>query len=221
MRVMVLQNAEGEGPGLVGTALLEAGASVEYVPLWLGAKVPAERENGEFAWVIALGGPMSAWQDAEHPHLAGEAAFLGARARAGLPTLAICLGAQLLARGLGAEVRRGPTLELGVMPIALSDAGRKDPLLAPFDGQPVMHWHHDTFALPVGAVRLASTAAYENQAFRLGTAPVWGLQFHPECDRQMRVEWARLNGLGPEAVEGDAAIDERGRALGRALLKLV
>jgi GMP synthase (glutamine-hydrolysing) len=127
----------------------------------------------------------------------------------------------LLARGLGAAVHKGPTLELGLAPVHLTDEGRKDPLLAAYDGAPVMHWHHDTFALPAGATRLAATGAYQNQAFRLGTAPVWGIQFHPEADRQMRVEWAGLTGIDPATVLGDAAVDERGRALARALTQIV
>jgi GMP synthase (glutamine-hydrolysing) len=228
VRALVLEHAEGEGAGLVGAALAAGGLALEVVPLWRGAALPADAACADVAWVVALGGPMSAWDDGAHPQLAAEASLLAARARAGRPTLGICLGAQLLARGLGAEVRRGPTLELGLLPIALTEAGRADPLLAPFDGQPVLHWHHDTFALPAGAVRLASTAAYENQAFRLGTAPVWGLQFHPECDRAMRMQWAAsaaaelraagLEALPAAALAGDEALDARGLALGRALL---
>jgi GMP synthase (glutamine-hydrolysing) len=226
MRALILQHADGEGAGLVGAALAEGGVTLDVVPLWRGAAVP---DDAGYDLVVALGGPMSAWDDAAHPHLAVEATRLGARARAGRTTLGICLGAQLLARGLGAAVTRGPRPELGLLPIALTDEGRADPLLRPLDGQAVLHWHYDRFALPAGAVRLASTAECANQAFRLG-ARVWGVQFHPECDRAMRADWAargadelRDAGVDPASLGGcgDEGLDERGRAFGRALLQIL
>jgi GMP synthase (glutamine-hydrolysing) len=230
MRALVLEHAEGEGAGLVGAALVDGGVALDVARLWRGDGVP---DDAAYDLVLALGGPMSAWDDAAHPHLAAEAALLATRARADRPTLGICLGAQLLARGLGAAVTRGPRLEVGLLPIALTTAGRADALLAPLDGARVLHWHHDTFVLPAGAVRLASSQAYANQAFRVG-ARVWGVQFHPECDRAMRADWAaravdELRAAGVDATaltsaadaaggDDDDAIDGRGRALGRALL---
>lgn len=228
MRALILEHAEHEGAGLVGDVLTERGVACDVARSWRGERAP---HDGDYALVVALGGAMAAWDDAHHPWLAAEAALLAARARADRPTLAICLGAQLLARGLGAANWRGPTPELGLQPIALTDAGRADPLLAPFAGQPVLHWHEDTFALPPQAILLASTNAYAQQAFRIGRH-VYGLQFHVECSRAMRRDWAtrgadelRAAGVDPASLylDGgdDDAIDARGRDFARALLRLL
>ena len=173
-----------------------------------------------------MGGPQDAWGDEAHPYLAGEARLLADATRAGRPTLGVCLGAQLLARGLGARVYRGPRPELGIAPIMLTDAGRSDVLLAPFDGAAVLHWHSDTFDLPAGAVRLAESPAYANQAFRVGPR-AWGVQFHVECSAAMRRDWAErgadeLQAVGVEpsslwALETEA-LDPRGRAFAERLV---
>jgi GMP synthase (glutamine-hydrolysing) len=245
MRVLVLQHAEHEGPGLVGDELSLRGASLDVRRTDRGDAVPDSPRG--FDLLLAMGGAMSAWEDAAHPLLAAEARLLGEAARAGVATVGICLGAQLLARGLGARVHRGPRLELGLAPIALTGEGRADPLFAPLDGRAVLHWHEDTFELPAGAARLASTADYPNQAFRLG-ARVYGVQFHIELDRAARRLWAELGadelraaGADPRSItgdrdgdgdghgdrdghgdghgdgKGDEVLDERGRAFARAL----
>ncbi|HZS41544.1 MAG TPA: type 1 glutamine amidotransferase [Polyangia bacterium] len=221
MRVLVLQHAEHEGPALVGEALRARGAALEIRRTDRGEAVPASARGWDL--VVAMGGAMAAWDDAAHPFLAGEARLLGEAARAGVAVLGVCLGAQLLARGLGARVYRGPRLELGLAPIALTAEGRADALLAPLDGRDVVHWHHDTFDLPAGAVRLASTADYPNQAFRFG-ARAYGVQFHIELDRAARRAWAEPGaaelcaaGVAPADLDGDEALDERGRAFARAV----
>lgn len=222
MRVLVVEHEAHEGAGLVGAALVDGGATLDVRARWRGDAIPARGDGYDL--VIVLGGPGSAWED----ELAGEAALLGEAARAGRPTLGICLGAQLLARGLGARVFAGPRPELGIAPIALTEAGRADALVGGLDGAAMFHWHSDTFALPDGAVRLASSAAYENQAFRFG-ARAWGIQFHPECDRAMRADWAARgagelvrNGVDPASLSlpSTEALDARGRDFGRALVEL-
>ncbi|HEX6836200.1 MAG TPA: type 1 glutamine amidotransferase [Polyangia bacterium] len=213
MRALVIEHAEHEGPGLIGEALAHGGMTLDLVRTWAGDRLPSPRG---YDLVLVLGGEQSA-NDAA---LAGEAALLAESARAGRPTVGICLGAQLLARGLGARVYTGATPEIGIFPLSLSDAGKREPLLAGLDGARVLHWHHDTFELPAGATLLASSARYPHQAFRVG-ARTFGVQFHPECSRAMRVDWATRSHLDTPPFFGDDALDERGRAFGRALLQLV
>jgi GMP synthase-like glutamine amidotransferase len=133
---------------------------------------------------------MGVHDDARYPWLVPEQRWLATAVDAGLPVLGICLGAQLLAAALGAEVTTGDTPEIGVGRVTLNDDGRRDPVLGPEgEGLPVVHWHGDTFAIPAGATRLASSDRYENQAFRLGPL-VYGLQFHLEVDDQVAAGWA-------------------------------
>jgi len=214
VRALILTHAPHEHAGLVGHALA---GEIDTRALYRGDPVPTSA--AAYDLVVAMGGPMSAWDDAAHPFLAAEARLLAGAARAGACVLGICLGAQLLARGLGARVYRNRARELGIAPIALTDDGRADPLLAPLDGADVLHWHDDTFDLPAGAVRLASTELTPNQAFRFG-ARAWGVQFHVECDTAMIRAWSEME---PDLARGThdlAWYDQRGTAFARALIGL-
>ncbi|CDY76700.1 GMP synthase-Glutamine amidotransferase domain [Caballeronia glathei] len=132
--------------------------------------------------MVVLGGPIGAYEEASYPHLAPLLAMLEKRIAAGLPTIGICLGSQLIARALGARVYPAAQKELGWHPLTLTEAGRASALRhLEADGQPipVFHWHGDTFDLPAGATHLASTPACANQAFTWGEH-VLALQCHPE-----------------------------------------
>ena len=130
--------------------------------------------------LIVLGGPIGAYEDEAYPFLNEEIDILQQRLAAGRPTMGICLGAQLIARAAGAEVYPGPAKEIGFAPIALTETGRES-CLASFAEDPMtLHWHGDTFDLPDGAERLASTELCENQAFSMGPNVI-GFQFHPEA----------------------------------------
>ncbi|HEY2743780.1 MAG TPA: hypothetical protein VGL86_04125 [Polyangia bacterium] len=221
MRALVVEHAAHEHAGLFGEALVAGGARLEVVRDWAHDPLPT-RDGAGYDLVLVLGGPMSA----NEPALDGEAALLAASARAGRPTVGICLGAQLLARGLGGRVYPGSAPELGIMPIVLTDAGRELPPFALVEG-PVFQWHSDSFTLPAGATLLASSPRYRQQAFAFGPL-AFGIQFHPECDRAMRADWAARGarelagaGVDGETFGGDDALDARGRAFARALLQQV
>jgi GMP synthase-like glutamine amidotransferase len=227
VKALLLEHADHEGAGLLNDALVVRRAVVDRRRLHRGEALPDNTDGYDL--VIGMGGAMDAWDDQRHPWLAGEARLLAEAARAGRVTLGVCLGAQLLARGLGARVYRGTGLEIGMAPLTLSDDGRADVLLKPFDGQPVLHWHRDTFDLPEGAVRLASTAAYANQAYRVGSR-AYGVQFHVECDQPMRARWAKMaerelreHGVNPTSLAAAETrlVDERGREFAARLVSLV
>ncbi|MEL6438497.1 MAG: glutamine amidotransferase [Cyanobacteria bacterium J06621_8] len=139
--------------------------------------------------LVILGGPIGAYDEQDYPFLLDELRLLGIRLAADLPTLGICLGSQLMARVLGAKVYPGAVKEIGWSPLSLSDAGEKSPLkhLGTRDHS-VLHWHGDTFDLPPGAVNLASTDNYVNQAFTWEKCAL-GLQFHPEVTPQGLENW--------------------------------
>ena len=151
--------------------------------------------------VVAMGGPMGVDDVATYPALAAERDWLAEAARREMPILGICLGAQLLARALGAEVRPGKRAEIGFTHVDIKDP--TDPVvggLAPRSD--VLHWHRDVFDLPPGAESLASSPLTEHQAFRRGHA--WGVLFHPEADAALVEAWLKV----PQMVM------EAGRAIG-------
>lgn len=168
--------------------------------------------------VVVLGGPIGVYEEERYPFLREELAFLATRLAANRPTLGICLGAQLMAKALGAAVYPGPCKEIGFAPITLTAEGEVS-CLAPF-GTPdavVLHWHGDTFDLPQDAVRLASTEACANQAFALG-ANLLACQFHPEATAVGFERWlightAELTAAGISVSELRAAAARHGPAV--------
>ena len=123
---------------------------------------------------------MSANDDTRHPWLAAERRFIREAIEAGKAVLGICLGAQLIARAMGARVYANPEREIGWFPVQGLGDGSRDPAWAASGAETtVFHWHGDTFDLPRGAVHLARSAGCEHQAFRIGDRVI-GLQFHLE-----------------------------------------
>lgn len=139
--------------------------------------------------LVVLGGPIGAYEEDAYPFVLDEVRLLERRLAADLPTLGICLGAQLMARALGSKVYPGPRKEIGWSPVRLTEAGRQSCLrfLAP-EQTPVLHWHGDTFDLPSGAALLASTDVCENQAFAWGRTGL-ALQFHAEVTAKGLERW--------------------------------
>jgi GMP synthase (glutamine-hydrolysing) len=187
--VLVLQHIACEPPGVYEDVLRARSVTLHRVEVDAGDELPDWRE---FSAIVAMGGPMSANDDAELPWLREEKQLIADAARAGMPFWGVCLGVQLLAASLGARVFAGDEPEVGVLPVELTEEGRRDPVFAALPTTlPVLQWHGDTFDLPEGAVRLLTNAAYENQAFRWGDA-AYGVQFHLEVDEALGTEWATV-----------------------------
>jgi GMP synthase-like glutamine amidotransferase len=199
-RILILQHHRLEHPGVMTDVLRDAGATLDVRMLFDGAPCPDAVEP--YGGVLVMGGPMSVWDEAEHPWLAAERAFLAQVIRADLPTLGVCLGAQMIAAAAGAAVARGPVPEIGWYRITPVANGGDDVFreTAPFVA---LEWHRDVFALPPGALALARSARYPVQAFRLGLR-VYGTLFHLEIDAQMIAEWCVAFAAGTPLPAGDA-----------------
>jgi len=186
--------------------LTDRGITIETIELDEGGELPTWREAD---LVLAMGGPMSVHDEAEHPWLAGEKQWIAAAVRAGVPYLGVCLGAQLLAASLGAPVQTGRTPEVGVLPVAATAAADGDPVLGELGEQfPALQWHGDTFGIPAGAVHLARSEAYPHQAFRFGET-AYAVQFHIEVTSAMLAEWRHVPAYqkSAEAVLGGSGFE--------------
>lgn len=199
--VLAVRHVYFEDLGSFERVLGERGRLVRYMDIGF-ARLTALNPVSASLMVI-LGGPINACDDARYPTLGPLAGLIEKRIKAGLPTLGICLGAQLIARVLGARVYAAPQAEIGWTPLTLTDAGRAS-ALRHLDGETtsMLHWHGDTFDLPQGATRLASTPLCENQAFAWGKH-VLGLQCHPEVRADRFEPWL----IGHAAEIANAGVD--------------
>ena len=184
--VLVLQHAPWERPGLISRVLAETVPDLQVLTrVVLTEHSPELPRPRDLAGLVVMGGPMNADDDASFPGLATERRLLAAAVDADVPVLCVCLGMQLLARALGAQVHPDHGTEIGFAPV---DVVTTDAVLAPLGDRPtVLHWHADAVDLPVGATLLASTTATPVQAFRAGSA--LGLQFHIEVDEPLIADW--------------------------------
>jgi len=188
MRVLIVENYKSTPPGLVGVALREAGANIDLRQAHLGAPLPDKASEHDA--VVVLGGEQNALSDDISPWFPGLMSLLRDFGDHDRPVLGICLGAQLVARAWGGSNIIGRPVEFGWHTVWPLDDGRTDPVIAGLGiMSPVFHWHEDTFTLPPGAVRLASSEMTANQAFRIGRA-VYGVQFHFEADRSLVADWS-------------------------------
>jgi GMP synthase (glutamine-hydrolysing) len=176
MRIHYLQHVPFEGLGSIAEWAERHGHEIGCSRLSADEKFP---DINDFDFLIVMGGPMGVNDEESYPWLKKEKDFLCAAIKAGKTILGICLGAQLIASVLGAEVRKNGEREIGWFP--LSWVSELPEAFAGFipDGQAVFHWHGDTFDIPVGALHLWSSAACRNQGFLYG-GKVLGLQFHLE-----------------------------------------
>ncbi|WP_282943728.1 type 1 glutamine amidotransferase [Cellulomonas endometrii] len=180
--VLVLTHVAHEGPGLIARALDGLPITTRTVLDDPAPRLPAIED---LAGLVVMGGPQDADDDAGHPGLAAERRLLAEAVDAGLPTLGVCLGMQLLALALGARLHRRHGTEIGFAPV---EVVAHDPLLAGAGPEPtVLHWHSDAVDLPEGATLLARSGTTPVQAFRAGSAV--GLQFHLEVDASVLDLW--------------------------------
>lgn len=177
MQIHYLQHVPFEGPANIARWASEQGHSLIGCQVYEGQPFP---DLADVDGLVIMGGPMNVDEGDLYPWLNAEKDFIASIITAQKPILGICLGAQLLARVLGAKVYPGPEKEIGWFPIQRTPVARELPVCQAWPNTfSVFHWHGDTFDLPTGAILLANSAVCQHQAFFWGDR-VLGLQFHLE-----------------------------------------
>jgi GMP synthase (glutamine-hydrolysing) len=186
-KALILQNAKGEGPGVIDAVLRARGWTQETIHFYRGETIPLDWQSCSL--LVVMGGPMNVYEERTYPFLREETGIIAEAINIELPVLGFCLGAQLMAKACGARVHRGHEKEIGWYPVWMTELGMKDPLLSSFPEELIIfQWHGDTFELPEGAIRIASSDNYVNQAMRIDEMS-YGFQFHFEVTRDMIFEW--------------------------------
>ena len=211
-----------EDLGLIEPLLRSRGFEVHYHEAGVDDFAAVELDAVDL--LVVLGGPISVEDEDNYPWLFDEVALIRQRLDAGQPLLGICLGAQLMARALGARVKPMGAKEIGFSPLTLTEAGRST-ALAELGGQPMLHWHGDQFELPVGMASLAATTTCPHQAFAPHDKAL-GLQFHPEVEPARFEQWLighidELEHAGMEPGELRAAMAREAEGLRAALTRLM
>lgn len=186
-RILVFQHVAAEPLGTLDPLIRQRGHRIRFVNFERqpDARPSMDRYDG----LIVLGGPMNVEEQAQRPHLRTELGVIEQALHQDKPVLGICLGGQLLAHALGAEIRRNPEPEIGWYDLETSALGRSDPIVGGLGLRtPVFQWHSRTFALPHGARHLAHTTTCSNQAFRYASN-AYGFQFHLEVDQALIERW--------------------------------
>jgi GMP synthase (glutamine-hydrolysing) len=198
MRILAITHQRDAGPGVFAEAIRERGDTLET---WLPVEDPEPPADPlGYDGVFSLGGAMHPDQQDGHPWMKAERELLAELLVAGTPTIGLCLGAQLLAGAAGAEPRRCDRPEIGWHPVALTAAGRRDPLLASLSpGFEAFQWHSYRFPLPEGALALAESDV-GLQACRIGDV-AWAIQFHAEVSAADAASWIDDYRSDPDAVE--------------------
>lgn len=202
MRVLAFRHVPFEGLGLIEPVLAARQIVVDYADLYRADAVLPELAR--YDALIFLGGPMSVNDDL--PYLGLEMGCIRQAVAAGQPILGICLGAQLIAKALGAAVRRNPAKEIGWYALHFTEAAGTDRLFQGLSLETVFHWHGETFDLPPGAELLAWSERCRHQAYRLGDR-VYGLQFHLEVTPGMIGDWCAQDENCGDVRELESAID--------------
>jgi GMP synthase-like glutamine amidotransferase/quercetin dioxygenase-like cupin family protein/DNA-binding CsgD family transcriptional regulator len=189
VRALVFEHLRPNPIGVYGDVLDGRGIAVDRILLDEGQPIPDWRA---YDFLVVMGAAASVWEHDQHPWITAETETVREAVLAGVPYFGICFGAQLLASAFGAHGYRGMEAELGINQVFLTAAARRDPVFRGFPPDlDVCEWHSNHFALPAGAVRLARSPRYENQAIRLGRV-AYGIQCHLETSREDLEAWLEL-----------------------------
>ncbi len=204
-RLLVFQHVAHEILGTLDPLLRDAGFRIKYVNF--ERHPDAEPNLDAYDGLIVLGGPMNVDEVEDYPNLKTEVNLIKHAIEYEMPILGVCLGSQLLAKALGAKVKKNPEKEIGWYDVSPTSAGKEDPLISNFmQTEKIFQWHGDTFNLPKGAKLLASSPLCKHQAFKYGDR-VYGFQFHLEVDKPMIERWLRVPENNKEIEELDGKID--------------
>lgn len=204
-KLLVCQHVAHEALGTLAPLFKGAGFRIRYVNF--GRHPDLKPSLDGYHGLVILGGPMNVDETSIHPHLAFEVTMIEEALKQNIPILGICLGAQLIAKALGARVAKNPVKEIGWYDISITAEGKNDPILKHFKPvEKIFQWHGDTFDIPAGALHLLSSELCLNQAFRFGDR-VYGFQFHLEVDRRMIERWLKVPDNRREIEASDDSID--------------
>jgi GMP synthase-like glutamine amidotransferase len=185
--VLIIKHIDFEGPGKIEDYFRDAARAVSLIDLSKGEYLTKDIKGVEA--VVSLGGPMNVYEEGIFPFLKEENFFIKEALKKEIPFLGICLGAQLLAKACGAEVKKSPQKEVGWYKIKLTGAGVKDPFFKNLGAKlDVFQWHEDMFEVPENGLLLASSEGCPYQAFRV-SKNAYGLQFHVEVTPEIVNSW--------------------------------
>ena len=204
-RVLALQHADPEHPGLIADAVHKAGGTLETVRGDLGQAVPSSLEG--YSGLIIMGGPQSVYEEDTFPYLRDEKRLARQAIDNNIPLIGVCLGSQIIADVLGAEVHPSGGVEIGWKDVTRSAEVADDPVLSPLPQTfTPLHWHGDVYDLPDGATSIGSSEMTPVQGFTYGET-TYALLFHLEMTEQQITEMATLfpddvrrGGLQPETL---------------------
>ncbi|MCL4536867.1 MAG: type 1 glutamine amidotransferase [Nitrospirae bacterium] len=209
MSVLICKNISSEGPGTIEDFLKAKGIPYTVVDLSKGEKIP---DAEAFDTLIMMGGPMSVNEDDIYPYIKKEEELTRDFVARGKSILGVCLGAQIMAKALGARVYKGGQKEIGWYDIELTSDGIADALMRKLAVHPhvgdmwrrfkVFHWHGETFNIPQGAVRLAGSELFPNQAFRHGNR-AYAFQFHIEVTKDMVYDWLKGEDIDHDRLKAE------------------
>jgi GMP synthase-like glutamine amidotransferase len=186
VNVLVAKHVDIEGPGLIEACLSQEKIPYQILNFESGLHLP---RLDDLTHIVILGGPMNVYEEDRYPFLREEDLFIKEAIQRGKSVLGICLGAQLIAKALGAKVFKAPVKEIGWYDVSLTRIGSVDPIFSQLPRRfSAFQWHEDTFGIPHSAILIATSSLVPYQAFRYGDN-AYGLQFHLEVTPEMIREW--------------------------------